>query len=156
MVDAAPTAGDQAITQTLPQLRETARAERAERRQERANLRSRSRLRRLASWFVAPDSRAVVYIGLLIVVGGFGLIVFTWSKIAATLSVGLQLPYLASGGFMGLGLVVVGVGVISIGVKRRANFARVREIQKLAATMESIEGAVTDGSPVNASPPPSE
>ncbi len=137
MADAARTVGDQAITQSLPQLRE-------ERRQEAKARSSRSRVRRVASWFVSPDSRAVVYLGLLVIVAGFGLIAFTWSQVAATLSVGLQLPYLASGGFIGLGLVVVGVGIISIGVKRRDNFNRLRQIQKLSATMESIEKAVTD------------
>lgn len=138
MVDVARTADDQAITQSLPQQAEEARQE--------AKPRSRSRVRRFASWLVAPDSRAVVYLGVLVMVAGFGLIAFAWSKIAGTLSVGLQLPYLASGGFVGVGLVVVGVGIISIGVKRRDNFGRLRQIQKLSATMESIEKAVTDES----------
>ena len=41
---------------------------------------------------------------------GFGVLAFTWSKVAATLSVSLQVPYIASGGFVsGLGLVIVGV-----------------------------------------------
>ncbi len=137
MADAARTVGDQAVTQALPQLRE-------ERRQEEKTRRSRSRIRRFGSWIVSPDSRAVVFLGLFVIVGGFGLIAYTWSKVAATISVGLQLPYLASGGFIGLGLVVVGVGIISIGVKRRDNFRRLRQIEKLSVTMESIERAVTD------------
>ena len=139
MADAARTVGDQAITQSLPQLREETTPQAKERK-------SSSRLRRIAGWFVSPDSRAVVLLGLLVIVAGFGAIAFTWSKVAATLSVGLQVPYLASGGFIGLGLIVVGVGVISIGVKRRDNFNRVRQIEKLAVTMESIEKSVTGGS----------
>lgn len=139
MADAARTVGDQAITQALPQLRDEVRREAKERK-------TKSRLRRIAGWFVSPDSRAVVVLGLVIIVAGFGLIAFTWSQVAGTLSVGLQLPYLASGGFVGLGLIVVGVGVISIGAKRRDSFNRVRQIEKLAATMESIEKAVTGDS----------
>ena len=133
MVDAVSEVEDGAITQSLPQLREETRKARG----------STSRIRRFASWLVAPGSRAVIYLGLLVIVGGFGLIAFTWSKMAGTLSVGLQLPYLASGGFVGLGLVVVGVGIISIGVKRKDNFGRLRQIEKLSTTMESIEKAVT-------------
>lgn len=136
MVDAASGVEDAGITQSFPQLREETRKEREARS-------STSRIRRFASWLVSPGSRAVIYLGLLVIVGGFGLIAFTWSKVAETLSVGLQLPYLASGGFFGLGLVVVGVGIISIGVKRRDNFGRLRQIEKLSTTMESIEKAVT-------------
>ena len=139
MVDAASRVDDGGITQSLPQLRDETRAAAGEKKARS----STSRVRRLASWLVSPGSRAVIYLGLLVIVGGFGLIVFTWSKVAGTLSVGLQLPYLASGGFVGLGLVVVGVGIISIGVKRRDNFGRLRQIEKLSTTMESIEKAVT-------------
>ncbi len=126
-------------TDSLPKLRE-------EPPQLVGEQRRRSRLRRFGSWLVSPDSRAVVYLGLFVVVAGFGVIAFTWSKIAATLSVALQLPYMASGGFVGLGLVVVGIGIISIGVKRRDNFARIRQIEKLSATMGSIEGAISERS----------
>ena len=133
MVDAASGLEDGAITQSLPHLRE----------ETRKVPRSTARIRRFASWLVSPGSRAVIYLGLLVMIGGFGAIAFTWSQVAGTLSVALQIPYLASGGFVGLGLVVVGVGIISIGVKRRDNFGRLRQIEKLATTMESIEKAVS-------------
>ena len=142
MADAVRTVDDQAITRALPQVNEEAQEEAKPRR-------ARSRTRRVASWFVSPESRAVVYLGLVIMVAGFSLIALTWSKVAGTLSVGLQLPYLASGGFIGLGFVVVGVGITSIGVKRRDNFGRLRQIEKLSATMESIERAVADTSSDN-------
>lgn len=103
-----------------------------------------SRLRRFSSWLLSPDSRALVYLGLMVIVAGFALIVFAWTKISATVSVGLQLPYFASGGLVGLGLIVVGVATLSIGAKRRDAFARLRQIQKLATTMESIAAVVVD------------
>ena len=120
-----------AQTETIPALREQPPQLEGERR-------PRSRIRRIGAWLASPDSRAVVYLGLIVVVVGFALIAFTWSKIAATLSVPLQIPYIASGGFVGLGLIVVGVAIMSIGVKRRENFGRVRRLEKLSATMESI------------------
>lgn len=107
---------------------------------------SRSKLRRFGRWLISPDSTALIYLGLAISMSGFGLLAFTWSKVAGTLSVGLQLPYIASGGFVGVGLVVVGAVTANIAVKRRDNFARIRELQKLSSTMESIENAIADPS----------
>jgi hypothetical protein len=124
-----------AQTESLPPLREQPPQLIGERRPQ-------SKLGRIGAWFTSPDSRAVIYLGLIIVVAGFALIAFTWSKIAATLSVPLQIPYIASGGFVGLGLIVVGVAIMSIGVKRRDNFGRIRRLEKLSATMESIKESV--------------
>lgn len=129
---------DAAQTESLPKLRDPTASPKPVVDQPRQT----SRIRRFGAWLAAPDSRAIVYLGLAFVVVGFAMIAFTWSKIAATLTVPLQIPYIASGGFVGLALVVIGVGVLSIGVKRRENFDRVRELQKLSATMESIRETV--------------
>ena len=128
MADTAPTGSLPKVADAAPQLVDERRPT--------------SRARRFAAWLAAPDSKAIIFLGLALVVVGFAVIAFTWSKIAATLSVPLQLPYFASGGFVGLALIVLGVGVISIGVKRRDNFNRIRELQKLSATMDSIQAAV--------------
>jgi hypothetical protein len=128
---------DAAQTEALPPLRETPPRLEGERR-------PRSRLRRAGAWFTSPDSRALIYLGLVIVVAGFAAVAFSWTQVASTLSVALQIPFIASGGFVGLGLVVVGAAIMNIGVKRRDNFARIRELQKLSATMESIEGAFAE------------
>ena len=125
-------------TETIPPLREQPPQLVGEKR--------RSKLRRFGSWLVSPDSTALVYVGLAIAMAGFGLLAFTWSKVAGTLSVALQLPYIASGGFVGVGLVVLGVVIANIAVKRRDNFARIRQLQKLSTTMESIESAIAEPS----------
>ena len=127
-----------AQTETLPPLREQPPQLEGERRPKR-------KLRRFGAWLVSPDSTALVYLGLLIAAAGFGLIAYTWGEVASTLSVALQIPYIASGGLVGLGLVILGVAVTSIAVKRRDNFARVRQLQKLSATMESIEDSLGGG-----------
>ena len=128
---------DTAPTESLPQIVDAPPQEEAV-----GKSRPTSKARRFAAWLAAPDSKAIVLLGLLVVVAGFAVIAYSWGKVAGLLSVPLQLPYFASGGFVGLALIVLGVGIVSIGVKRRDNFDRVRELQKLAATMESIHGAV--------------
>jgi len=128
MAETAPTESLPKIADAAPQLMDERRPT--------------SKARRFAAWLAAPDSKAIIFFGLALVVAGFAVIAFAWSKIAGTLSVPLQLPYFASGGFVGLALIVLGVGIISIGVKRRDNFNRIRELQKLAATMDSIQASV--------------
>ena len=131
MADAAP-------TEVIPVVRQedVAVSEQPKKR------RSRSTPKRVLAWLTAPDSPSVIYIGLAFIVAGFVMIAFAWSKVAATLALPLQIPYMVSGGFAGLGLVAVGIGIVSIGAKRRDNHARVRQIEKLGATLDSIRDAV--------------
>lgn len=84
------------------------------------------------------DSPWLVYLGIFVMVAGFSIVTYTWGKVAGLLAVPLQLPYIISGGLVGLGLVMLGVGITNIAVKRRNAFARERKLQKLTATMESI------------------
>ena len=133
-------APEEAQTELLSAAETQAKAEKAERK---AAKRARRGGRR--GWkarLFSPDSPFLVYLGLAVVVGGFGLVAFTWNKVAGLLVVPLQLPFIASGGLVGLGLVVVGLAITSIAVKRRDMFARQRNLQKLAATLDSITVAL--------------
>jgi hypothetical protein len=89
---------------------------------------------RFAGW-LAPSSPALVYLGIALVVAGFGTIAFTWSRVAGTAIVVLQLPYLISGGFTGLALVVVGVLSMYLGAKRRDAWRRDRRLEELGAIL---------------------
>jgi len=97
---------------------------------------SRARRIKLASW-LAPTSNAAVYAGLALIVIGFALLAWTWSRVAGTAIVALQLPYLASGGFSGLGLLVVGTLLIYLGVKRRDSWNRERRLEALATALRA-------------------
>jgi len=70
-------------------------------------------------------------------VTGFALLAWTWSRVAGTAIVALQLPYLASGGFSGLGLLVVGTLLIYLGVKRRDSWNRERRLEALATALRA-------------------
>ncbi len=102
------------------------------------------RRRRLASW-LSPTSTAPVYLGIVLVLAGFGLLAYTWSRVAGTAIVPLQLPYIASGGFTGIGLVIVGVLAIYLGTKRRDSWHRDRRMAELASTLTAIGPADEPG-----------
>jgi len=55
----------------------------------------------------------------MVTVTGFALLAYTWARVAGIGDVAFQLPYLVSGGLTGVGLVLVGLIVVSIGSRRR-------------------------------------
>ena len=81
-----------------------------------------------------------MYAGVFLIAGGLALIAYTWSRVAGTLSVALQLPYVASGGFTGLGLIIVGATVISVAARRRDAAVRARQLDELAALLRAVDG----------------
>jgi len=93
---------------------------------------------------MAPTSPALVYTGVALIVIGFAVLAFTWSKVAGTAIVALQLPYLASGGFAGLGVLVLGVLLIYIGVKRRDAWQRERRLEALVSALERRAAAAAE------------
>ena len=133
-------APEEAKTELLTSAKAQASTEKAEKKA--AKRARRSGRRGWKARLFSPDSPFLVYLGLAVVVGGFGLLAFTWNKVAGLLVVPLQLPFIASGGLVGLGLVLVGLAMTSIAVKRRDMFARKRNLQKLAATLDSITTAL--------------
>lgn len=104
----------------------------------------RKKLVRIKGKLFSRDSPLLVYLGIFLIVAGFSIVTYTWAKVALLLAVPLQLPYIASGGLPGLGLVMLGVGITNIAVKRRDAFIRERKLEKLTATMESITKAVEE------------
>ncbi|MFY9587833.1 MAG: hypothetical protein WAT66_10305 [Actinomycetota bacterium] len=95
------------------------------------------------SGLTAPTSPALVYLGIFLLAAGFGLLAFTWSRVAGTAIVALQLPYVVSGATTGLGLLILGVLAIYLGVKRRDAWQRDRRLEQLAAAFEAIARAST-------------
>jgi len=86
------------------------------------------------------------YAGLVLCAAGFGLLAVAWGKIAGELNVALQLPYLVSAGFTGLGLIMVGLAVLFVAVNRLDNRRRdaqlrqiVLELRELRASMDTSQ-----------------
>ena len=108
----------------------------------------RSRRRRLRNvqlppW-LNPTSPAVIWIGLALAGIGFVLIGVAWAQIAGETQVYLQLPYLASAGLSGLGLIMVGMTVINVAAKRRDAVERERQIDQLVSILEEVQTVLTE------------
>ena len=89
-----------------------------------------------------------VWIGLLVTAAGFGLLAFTWGETAALIDVSQQVPYLVSGGLVGLGLILVGLLLVNLSVKRREAVDRSRQLEEVRDALvhlrETIEGSEED------------
>lgn len=106
----------------------------------------KARLGHFRARLVAPESPLLVYLGILLVIGGFGMIAYTWGKVAGVLAVAIQMTYLVSGAFAGLGIVAVGIALMNFGAKRRDAAAREQRVRKLSSTLEALTAALTNGS----------
>lgn len=87
---------------------------------------------------MAEDSPAPVYVGVGCIAIGLALVAYTWLRVADLASVPLQLPWIASGGFSGVGLVVIGALLVNITVKRRESAERRRQIAELANLVAAL------------------
>lgn len=94
----------------------------------------------------APASLAPTYFGVVAVAVGFALIGVAWAEIAGLTNVALQMPYLVSAGFTGLGLVMAGLIVVNVAAKRQDGAERSRQtaaltdaVTQLRATIERLE-----------------
>jgi hypothetical protein len=85
---------------------------------------------------------AGVWIGLLLTAAGFGLIAFTWGKTAALVNVAEQIPYLVSGGLSGVGLILLGLLVVNLSVKRREALDRARQLEELRDALVQLRTVV--------------
>jgi hypothetical protein len=89
-----------------------------------------------------PLSPGPVYAGIALTLAGFVLIAVAWGQTAHETNVALQIPYVLSAGFSGLGLVLVGVTVVNIAAKRRDALLREQQTQLLADALRELSTAL--------------
>ena len=92
----------------------------------------------LLARLLAPSSPSLVYAGVGLIALGIAVLAYTWSRVAGTALVPLQIPYIISGGFTGLGLEMLGVLAIFVGTKRREAWQRERRLEDLVSVMEAL------------------
>ena len=85
---------------------------------------------------------AWIWAGVVLCAIGFGLIVYTWGRVAALLDVALQLPYIVSGGFTALSLILVGLTIINVATKRQDAAERSRQLTELRELLSEMRSTM--------------
>jgi hypothetical protein len=83
-----------------------------------------------------------IWFGVVLIAIGFVLIGVTWARVAGLLNVALQLPYFASAGLAGLGLILVGLTVVNIATKHREMLEQNRQLEELKELLSELRRAV--------------
>lgn len=86
-----------------------------------------------------PVPPTMTYIGIAVAAAGFVVIMFSWGEVAALTNVPLQMPYLLSGGFVGLGLILTGLTLVNVNAKRIDGAARDRQLGQVREVLAEIK-----------------
>lgn len=88
------------------------------------------------------ESPAPLYVGVALALVGMVLIAIAWGQVAAETDVALQMPYLLSGGLIGLAFVLIGLTVVNIASRRRDTALREEQTQLLADALSELRAAL--------------
>ena len=88
------------------------------------------------------NATAGVWAGLVVAALGFGTIFFSWIKVAATLDVGRQMPYVVSGAMTGLGMIVVGIAIVDMTVRRQDRQERRQQLATMRHVLEELRAVM--------------
>jgi hypothetical protein len=97
------------------------------------------------SWLQRMRSRRgplLVYIGLATCAIGFALIAVSWGEVAGKLNVAVQIPYVVSAGFTGIGLIVVGAMIVNIAVRQIETGKREAQTAQMVAAMQDLQTVI--------------
>lgn len=103
-----------------------------------------SRLARVAA-LATRSMTGLVWFGVAVVAAGFILIFIAWGKVAGTLNVGVQMPWIVSAGFTGLGLVLVGIGIANGAVRHQDSAERERQLGEIRDALVQLRATLDDG-----------
>ena len=84
------------------------------------------------------------WIGVTTSAVGLVLIAIAWGRTAGLTNVALQVPYVVSAGFTGLGLVVVGLTLVSITAKQADAAERSRQLRELRETLVDLRNQLEE------------
>lgn len=83
-------------------------------------------------------SSSGVWAGLALAMLGFGTIFFAWIKVAGLVNVALQMPYVVSGGLTGVALVIVGMTVVDVSVRRQDSHERRQQLAQMSRVLDEL------------------
>lgn len=91
-----------------------------------------------------PGSPVPTYFGIALCVAGFILLAVTWGQVADEVQVHRQIPYLVSGGFTGLALVLIGVTVVNVAAKRADAADREHQHDQLTGALRDLRATLEE------------
>lgn len=89
-----------------------------------------------------PASAIPIYVGVLVAAAGFVMLVIGWSDVAGTIDVGRQMPYLLSTGLPGIALVMVGLVLVNLSVRRQDSAERARQMSALTEALADLKQSI--------------
>lgn len=95
--------------------------------------------------WLRSGSSTLTLLGVAVAAVGFVLLAVGWGQVAGEADVFLQLPYLVSAGFTGMGLVLVGLTVVNVSTRQRDAAERRRQLEQLAVVLEQLGVALDQG-----------
>jgi len=91
-----------------------------------------------------PASQVPTLIGVAVAAIGFALMGIAWVKVAGLTDVWRQMPYLMSAGLPGLGLVMTGLVLVNVSVRRQDGAARARQMAALSEALTELQQTLRD------------
>jgi len=89
-----------------------------------------------------PASPTPIYLGVGLTLAGFIMLGIGWAKVAGEVDVFRQFPYLLSVGLPGLGLIMAGLILVNISVRRQDSAERARQLSALTEAMSDLQRAI--------------
>lgn len=85
-----------------------------------------------------PTSPVPIYVGVALTCLGVLAIVMAWSRAAAIDAVALQVPYLLSGGLVGIALVMIGLTTVVVQSRRIEGVQQSEQVLQVAAAVAAL------------------
>lgn len=83
-----------------------------------------------------------IWAGLVVISLGFVAIFYAWGRVAGLSNVALQMPYLVSGGLVGLALVIVGVTAVDVAVRRQDSLERRQQLAETSRVLAELRALI--------------
>ena len=103
----------------------------------------RRRRLRTPAW-LRGGNPAWIWIGLAVAAVGFVLLAIAWGQVAGETEVYLQVPYLVSAAFVGVGVILVGLTALVVATKEQEAAAHRHEVDELLAAIDELRQALVE------------
>jgi hypothetical protein len=85
-----------------------------------------------------------IWIGVAVAAAGFVLLAIAWGQVAGETEVYLQIPYLVSAAFVGVGVIMVGLTALVVAAKEQDAAAHRREVDELLAAIDELRRSLAE------------